>query len=629
MCGIAGVAFRDTGTVDRGVLARMIDAIRHRGPDSEGFHFGPGVGLAACRLSIIDLESGDQPIATENGKVTLVCNGEIYNAVELRERLERAGHRFRTGSDVEVILHLYEECGIDGVHQLRGMFAFALWDEETRCLFLVRDRFGIKPLYYASTEDALWFGSEQKAILATGEISREFGVHGLGDLVRLGFVVAPVTMLQGIRQVRPAAILRFCKGRVSETLYWTPSFPRRGEAEARMSRARWAETLLDKLDESVRLHLRSDVPVGAWLSPGVDSSAIAGLMHQHLPRPIQAVSLAYDDVRYDELRTQPTLDRFDGYDLRVTVPVARSQDIGLLPAALWHAEDPTASGIEVMRYVLGRATSEHRKVVLTGEGADEVFGGYSRFRTEKILHPVAGLPFWIRRAVALRLPHGLRRGGIERMLLAPPAMSLERYRYSLRGINRSAVTALLTPELRQRLDSEVDAWEPDMPPEFRHWSPFAQMQYIEMNTRLPSLTISTLDRATMAHSVEARVPFLDHELVEWASQIPPRMKLRGLQEKAVLRDAVSSILPPEIAFRKKRGLRAPLLGWMETELPPPLAHVLEPSVLRSAGIFDASRVTDLLEEHRSGRRNATYVLFTVLAIQVWHEVVLRGRGPLL
>jgi len=629
MCGIAGIALKEgSRPVDAALLQAMTDRLRHRGPDAEGTFSAPGIGLGSRRLSIIDLETGDQPIANEDGSIVVVCNGEIYNYVELRAELLAAGHEFRTQSDTEVIVHLYEEHGVGCVERLRGMFALALWDSSRRRLFLARDRLGIKPLYYAETAQTLYFASEQKALLEADDVPREISPRGVNDLLTLGFVAAPATMFAGIRQLMPGTWLRHEGGSASIHRYWDASFPPRDERAPRVREDTWVEALGEKLEEVVRLHLRSDVVVGAWLSGGLDSSAIVSLMLRQLGRPVHVASLSFDSPGIDEIRTQRTLLDFPEYDLISRVRVCTAKDFARLPEALWFSEDPSASGIEILRLLAAEESAQDVKVILTGEGADEVFGGYPWFQFDKLLRPLAKLPQPMKRAMMLGsfLPNRYPRiGG---MFLATPEMNAERYRVTV-GWGRPTVTRrLLSADLASRaVDVEGCAWELDLPKGFSRWHPFAQLQYYELNVRLPSFVNHTLDRCSMARSVEARVPFLDHELVEFAAHIPPSLKMKGLREKHVLREAVADCLPHEIASRKKRGLQAPTTAWLRQPLPEFAADLLSESSLRRKGYFDAAGVRRLLAEHQSSRGTWTYELFAALSLQLWDEIFLQGNRP--
>ena len=378
MCGICGIAWSDTDrSVDAGTLQRMADSLRHRGPDSEGALIAPGIGLGFRRLSIVDLKTGDQPIFNEDGSIAVICNGEIYNHIELRQKLAAGGHRFATASDVEVIVHLYEEHGLDFVSHLRGMFALALWDARRHRLVLARDRLGIKPLHYAITADGLLFGSEQKAILASGAIEARPDLQSLGQLLSYGRIIAPRTIVSGIRRLPAGHTLCWTDGRADIREYWDAIFPARDEYDWKVSEQSWADGLREKLTESVKLHLRSDVPLGAWLSAGIDSSSVAALMSRLVAEPVQTFTLRFDDPAFDELRDQRGLDDYPEYGLAGHRIVCRHADIERLPQAIWHAEDTLLGGVEIGRLMVAQATARHEKIVITGEGSDEILGGYT------------------------------------------------------------------------------------------------------------------------------------------------------------------------------------------------------------------------------------------------------------
>jgi asparagine synthase (glutamine-hydrolysing) len=629
MCGIAGIARRDgTGPVDAALLGRMLDLLRHRGPDAEGSFVADGIGLGSRRLSIIDLETGDQPIANEDGTVVVVCNGEIYNYVELRAELSARGHAFRTKSDTEVIVHLYEEEGVDCVRGLRGMFAIALWDSSRRRLFLSRDRFGIKPLHYAETTRGLCFASEQKAILAVGDVPREINPHAVADIFTLGFVAAPSTMFAGIRQLLSGTSLTFEQGRVSFHRYWDPAFPSREDPTPRLGEREWAEALREKLEESVRLHLRSDVAVGAWLSGGLDSSAVVALMLRQLGVPVHAASLGFDIPGMDEIRTQRTLRDFPEYKLISRFRTCTLADFARLPEALWFSEGPNTSGLDIVRLLTAEESARDVKVILTGEGADEVFGGYRYFQFERLLRPLARLPQPVKRAMVLGslLPQRFPRAS--GMILARPEMSADRYRVAVGWTRFAEAKQLFSPDLASRVAGLGAAeWDVAPPAGFSSWHPFTQLQYYDLTVRLPSFVNHTLDRASMARSVEARVPFLDHELVELAARIPPSLKMKGLREKHILREAVADCLPREIANRRKRGLNAPTAAWLRAPLPEFASDLFSEASLRKKGYFDPAGVRRCLTEHRAGHNARTYELFGVLSLQLWDEIFLQGNRP--
>lgn len=622
MCGICGVAFADRQRPpEQDMLQRMTATLHHRGPDGRGFHISPGIGMGMTRLSIVDLDTGDQPISNEDGTITVVCNGEIYNHAALRDGLIARGHRFRTHSDVEVIIHLYEDFGADCVQHLRGMFGFALWDGNRRRLMLARDRLGIKPLHYSITTAGCYFGSEQKAILASDAVERRLDDRSLADLMVRGIVRTPRTMFAGIRRVPPAHYLIYEQGDASLHEYWDVDFtPYRG----RRSPAEWAEALREKLTESVRLHLMSDVPVGAWLSPGIDSSSVVALMNQLGQRAIPTFTLAFDHSDFDEVRTQKLLYDFPGYDLDVHQASCGADDIGLLPAVVWHTEDPVSGGVEIPRMLLARAAAQRVKVVLTGEGSDELLGGYEFFRLDKMLRPLTRLPHSVRR-VASGLA-GSRHPRASQVAIAPSEMRMDRY-LRLTGPMGRDNSSVLAREVMDRIGRSKEAEHDDivLPEAFATWDTFSQLQYYEMKIRLPDRIESVLDRASMAYSVEARVPFLDHVFVEFCASIPSSVKMRWLNEKQVLRDAMRDVLPRELAQRKKRGMSSPNRHWLKPPLPDFAEALLSDSALSRTGYFDPGTVAQLRE--RPGRENSGRpgMLMSVLMVQQWDELFIRRQ----
>ena len=628
MCGICGVVYsHPERPVDGKMLRRMTEIMSHRGPDSQGFHIEPGIGLGIRRLSIIDLETGDQPISNEDGTITVVCNGEIYNFKELRQELEARGHRFQTRSDIEVIVHLYEDYGVECVNRLRGMFGFALWDASRRRLMLARDRLGIKPLFYSLKQDGLFFGSELKSILMSGCIEKQIDVHALKDLFTIGFVLAPKTLFTEIRRLLAGHYLLYQDGKLTIHQYWDVRFPARGEDTPQRSPKEWAESLRAKLEESVKIHLRSDVPVGAWLSSGIDSSSVACLMSRNTGRSIQTFSLAFENPRFDEVSRQKTLRDFTRYNLSNQQAVCTNNDLALLPKAVWHCEDPFITGTEIPQMVLSQLASKNVKVVLTGEGSDEVFGGYPWFRTCKLLEPFVKLPFGIRKFIAQVPTVKKRWTRASRILGAPSGMNLARYKLIIDSGIADFDDCLFSDDLRQELTNQDQAEDSlILPQEFNGWHTFAKLQYLEMKVRLPDYITRHLDAASMAYSVEARVPFLDHEFVEFSTQIPPSLKMRGIEEKHILRRAMRDILPLEIVQRKKRGLSAPYTQWVG-DLPAFALELLSENCLREKGYFNSKFVTRLVEQQRSGKADYGKYLMGILGIQLWDDFFMHSCKP--
>lgn len=630
MCGISGVAFNDPHRLaEPSVLSRMTAIQRHRGPDSEGFYVAAGIGLGVCRLSIVDPLTGDQPITNEDETVALICNGEIYNYLELRERLARAGHRFRTGSDVEVVVHLYEERGEECLSELRGMFGLALWDARNRELLLARDRLGIKPLHYALTGSGLVFSSEIKGILASGLVPAKIDRARLFRLLSTGYLPASRTLVAGVRQLPAGHWLKFGSGRLFAHAYWDVFFPAKDRYDRRMTGADWAEALRANLTESVELHLRSDVPVGSWLSGGIDSSAVTALMALQSRDPIHTFTLGFENRALDESKSRAMLDRFPGFSLVGRRAVCRPDHLALLPQAVWHREQPFGLGVEISRMVLAELTARDLKVVVTGEGADEVLGGYSWYRTDRLLRCLSRLPRGFRKAAADLIELLAPETGWHRLVAAPPQLTGERFS-ALTGaaVWPDGSDPCLSEDMGQEAAEGMEEEEEfRVPPAFGQWHPFAKLQYFDLKIRLAALVCHHLDRLSMARSVEARVPYLDHVLVEFCATIPPWVKLKGFREKDVLRRAMRGVLPSEIARRKKFPLSAPVGNWMRAQLPEFAAELLSPEMLRVKGYFDPVRVARLRARGGAGSHNCSRQLLLVLTTQLWDELFLKRLEP--
>jgi asparagine synthase (glutamine-hydrolysing) len=600
----------------------MALALRHRGPDGEGFYRAEGVGLAVCRLAIVAPEDGDQPVANEDGTVVLACNGEIYNAPELRLELERAGHRFRTRSDVEVVVHLYEDRGDDCLHALRGMFALALWDARRRRLLLARDRLGIKSLAWALTRDGLAFGSEGKAILATGAVEPEIDPAAVDDLMRFGFVVAPRSIFHGMREMLPGERLAFRLGETRVERWWRA--PLGEEPRPVRSEREWAEELRWCLEESVRLHLRADVPVAAWLSGGIDSSTIVALAAREGPGPLEVYSLGFEDPDFDEL-AGGTLSEAADLPLRVHRVMLGDADFEAYPRALWHTESLTATGLEIPRWVLSEATARGHRAVLTGEGSDELLGGYWWYRVDRWARPLARVPHGVRRAALAPLRR--LRPWLVGAALAPAAPEIDRFAAIIGPRHLTSREALYAPDFRRRI-AEARRAGPrpaEALPRTLPSHPFERLQCVDLNIRLSDYIERMLDRLSMAHGLEVRLPFLDPEVIDVAVRVPPRFKLRGRTEKRVLRGATKGLLPESIRRRRKRGLAAPFERWLRGPLPEFAAEMLSSECVRAKGYFEPREVAERLAAHRGGARGTGGSLLGVLVVHLWDEIFLAGR----
>jgi asparagine synthase (glutamine-hydrolysing) len=645
MCGIVGL-LDSSGEhpPDVGLLRRMLGIIRHRGPDEFGLYVDHQAGIGCARLSILDLETGQQPISNEDESLWIVLNGEIYNHPDLRAQLERAGHRFSTHSDTEVILHLYEDLGPECLHRLNGQFAIAIWDTRHRELFLARDRLGIRPLFYTLLSQGLVFGSEIKALLLDPRVEARLDPHALAQAFTFWAPLAPRTAFQDIFELPPGHYVkvRVGSGIVRRTLsrYWSLTFPEAG-AEARISEEEAAEQLRDLLSDATRLRLRADVPVGSYLSGGLDSTFIAALIRQHTPDTLCTFSIAFDEPAFDERSYQEAATAFLSTDHRRTE--CANADVGrVFPDVVWHAEAPLLRTSPAPMVLLSRLVHENRiKVVLTGEGADEFLGGYNIYKEDKVRR------FWARRPESAWRPLLLRRlypyvadlsrGGdaylaafFRQGLAAVDQMG---YSHHIRWRNTARLQRLFCAGLRETLQGydPVGEFLGSLDGALPGWSPLTQAQYIEVTTFMsPYLLSSQGDRVMAANSVEGRFPFLDHRVVEFCGRLPPHFKIQGLQEKYILKKSAQGLLPPQVWQRRKQPYRAPIrpafFGW-------PLDYVealLLPSAIQAGGIFDPDTVARLAHKCRAGARVSEgdcMALVGVLSTQLLHHLFVDNFPP--
>jgi asparagine synthase (glutamine-hydrolysing) len=617
MCGLAGYLGNAVASQDaRPVLASMIATLAHRGPDGYGFHVGDGVGLAHARLAIIDLATGDQPMASADGALWTVFNGEIFNFIELRAALEAQGHVFRTRSDTEVILHLYQRHGDAFVDHLNGQFAIALWDARRRRLVLARDRVGIRPLYYTRAHGTLWFASEVKALFAALPGHARVDPIGLAQALTLWAPMDPDTVWADVATLPPGHVLAVeADGREHLHRYWDWTFP-----DASPPARPWrdidqaAAELRERLADAVQLQLRADVPVGAYLSGGLDSSGIVALVHAATRAPLRTFSLAFARPEFDERAHQQAMVRHLGTD-HTTLQVDNA-DIGRAFARfITHAEVPVlrTAGVPLM-LLADEVRRQGHAVVLTGEGADEVFGGYDLFKEAKVRR------FWSRQPDSSARPRLLGRlyGYLPNSPVAHPALAEAFFGQGMEHIDRpvfahvprwatsARALAFLSPELRAATAGfdPLALVESRLPCGIMRWSPLARDQYVEARTLLAGyLLASQGDRAAMAGSVEGRYPYLDHTLVEFANRLPPQWKIHGLSEKHVLRRALADLLPPEILHRPKQPYRAPDSECFFVDGKPLdyVAEAFDPDAIRAEGIFDAVRVSRLYAKARDGK----------------------------
>jgi asparagine synthase (glutamine-hydrolysing) len=630
MCGIAGVMYADPARpVEPALLRAMGRSIAHRGPDAEGFLNEPGIGLVHRRLSIIDLGGGGQPLGNEDGSVQVVFNGEIYNFQELRRGLEARGHRFRTNSDTEVLVHLYEEEGDRLVERLRGMFAFALWDRTNRRLLLARDRLGIKPLYVYRDAEKILFGSELKAILACPGVGREVNAEALEDYFAFGMIPGVRSIFRGIEKLPPAHTLAVRADELdrSPRRYWRL----RVEPDTRPSAEEWEEAVRAKVEESVRLHLIADVPVGAFLSGGLDSSVVVASASDAVRSPMQTFSIGFREESFSELPYARQV--AERYGTRHTEEVVTADAVSLLDELAWYYDEPFADTSAIPTYLVARLAARGVKVALSGDGGDEAFGGYARYAHDlKEAAVRRRLPRWLRRGVlgplariwpkADWLPRRLR----AKTLLTNLSLDAgEAYANTLSICRPPLRRRLLAPDVAATLNGHrpgrvIEADFATAPP----GDALGGMMAADVGTILPDDFLVKVDRASMAHGLEVRPPLLDHELMELAARIPADFKVHGGETKWVLKQAFRRRLPDAAVSRPKHGFELPIDGWLRG----PLRETFESAVLdpqaRVRDLVDQPTARKLYRAHLSGTGRHGGVLWALLVLARWAD---RHLGP--
>lgn len=609
MCGICGIASTG-GAVDPARLAGMSATLVHRGPDSDGSFVEGGIGLAARRLAIIDLQTGDQPVGNEDGQVQVVQNGELYNYRELRRDLERAGHEFATQGDTEVLVHLYEEHGLGFAERLRGMFAVALWDARRRRLILARDRYGIKPLYYREAQGELSFASELRAF-PRGEID----VDALEAFLAFNSIPAPLTIFHEVRKLPPGHVLTWDEGRLEVMRYVRPA-PVAAADVRRDDEAELVEELRARLRDSVRAHLVSDVPVGVLLSGGIDSSTLTALAAQESSEPVRTFSIGFEERSFDELADARLV--AERYGTRHDELVLRPDAALLLPALAEAFDEPFADSSALPTYLVSQLAAGRVKVALSGEGGDELFGGYYTYTADLLALRAGGLARFARPLVD-RLPSSSGRASFDykakRFVRGAHLPPLERHH---------AWKEIFSPSARAELTGRRHGFDPvDLLrarfAETEGAELLARLQDVDLGTYLVDDLLVKTDRASMAHSLEARVPFLDPMVTNFALALPSRHKARGLRKKVLLRKAVAPLLPAPLLRRRKRGFSIPAAAWLRGELEPFARDTLSAGTLRRQGFFDPDGVGKLLDDHVSRKEDLSRQLWGLLAFTLWHE----------
>ncbi|MGE0126883.1 MAG: asparagine synthase (glutamine-hydrolyzing) [Blastocatellales bacterium] len=630
MCGIAGTIGSTAslaGVAACEMIGRMCDVIEHRGPDDWGFrveNFGDShLAIGMRRLSIIDVASGHQPICNEDGSVWIVFNGEIYNYRELREDLIARGHRFVTRTDTETIVHLYEEEGERCVERLRGMFGFAIWDSRSKSLLLARDRVGKKPVHYAQSNGAFVFGSEIKSLLRHPAIKREVNLEAISDFLTFGYVPDPQTAFKGIYKLPPGHTLSFKDGQIRTRRYWNFSYDGESSSEPRLTENEYVGRLRQLLAESVRVRLESEVPLGAFLSGGIDSSTVVALMARQMNQPVKTFSIGFGEADFDELkhaRVTARLLETDHHEFVVTPDVCR-----LAEEVIWHHDEPFADVSSLPTYIVSKMAREHVTVVLSGDGGDEVFGGYQRYLIEREREKFELIPSFIRHQVFLRLSRALPRGAYGKRYLSINSRDAgPRYVDALSYFDEETKRSLFSKSLLAELNGYTSA----KPFEEIFEEPVSRarldrLMYLDSKTYLPGDILVKVDRMSMAHSIETRAPLLDHRLIEFAQIIPASLKLRrttrGWETKYILKQAVEGLIPNEIIHRPKQGFDVPIKHWLKRELGEMCHDLLTSSSARQRGYLNVKTVAGLLQEHRLGVRDNARHLWALLALELWHR----------
>lgn len=622
MCGIVGIVRNDRSDVDQALLARMCAAIRHRGPDDDGFYFNGAVGLGMRRLAIIDLKGGRQPIHNQDRTAWVVFNGEIYNYRELRDKLEKLGHTFYTNSDTEAIIHAYDQYGADCPKHLRGMFAFAIWDERTQELFLARDRVGKKPLLYAQVNGQFIFGSEFSALLLHPDIGRDIDAEALHHYLSFMCVPAPLTVYRAIRKLEPGHSLRWRKGEIKIERYWQPDFSKK----LNISEQEAGERAIEILRDAVKVRLMSEVPLGAFLSGGIDSSAVVALMSEVSSAPIQTFSIGFEEQAFSELHHARRVAEYVGADHHEFI--VRPDALEVLPALVEHYGEPYADSSAIPTYYVARETRKHVTVALNGDGGDESFAGYERYAAMRLAETYHRIPALLRDSVmrhAIELiPSSVNWRGrvrdVKRFIQAASLPKAERYLRWVSVFGSRAKQNLYSEDFRQQTlrvsaANMLDPW-------FARANGFGVVDaalFTDIMTYLPNDLLVKVDIATMANSLEARSPFLDHHVMEFAASLPEKFKLRGLTTKYLLKRMLKKLLPAENLDRRKMGFGVPIGHWFRGKLQPFLRETLLAETSLKRGLFKPEAVKQLVELHTRGDQDYSHQLWTLLMLELWFQ----------
>ena len=626
MCGICGVVYCDREQqVEPGLLKKMCDTITHRGPDDEGYFAHQHVGLGMRRLSIIDLATGKQPISNEDGKIWIVFNGEIYNHKSLRKELERHGHQFKTQTDTEAIVHAYEEFGENCVQKLNGMFAFAIWDQHKNQLFLARDRVGIKPLYYYFDKKRLIFGSELKSILQADDIPRRIDLQALDNFLTLEYIPAPLSIFQDIRKLAPGHTLTFRNNDIWIRNYWDVELKTNGAEPGELK-----TNLRDLLQDAVKIRLMSDVPLGAFLSGGIDSSTIVALMAQVMDQPVKTFSIGFEDSTYNELEYARLIAKTFKTDHHEFI--IKPDAVELSDTLLKFLDEPFGDFSIFPTYLVSKMAREYVTVVLSGDGGDELFAGYDTYIADKIAKKYySRLPLGLRNGVLTKIldmipPSSKKKGLINRAKRFVEGMKLPEDLHHTRWM---IFLQEAEKELLYSRDMKSGILEGDSYKFIRNYfsnvayngsDEINKQMYVDIKTYLVDDILVKVDRMSMATSLEARVPFLDYRFVEFAATIPGKYKLQGKKTKVILKQAMEDLLPHEILYRGKEGFSIPIKNWLKKELKPLMMDTLAPDKIKREGFFNSQYIEKLVDEHLKGAENHSHRLWALIIFGRWYDL---------
>jgi asparagine synthase (glutamine-hydrolysing) len=622
MCGIVGIVENTDSQVDQALVSRMCDAISHRGPDDDGFYFSEGVGLGMRRLSIIDVKGGQQPIHNQDRTAWIVFNGEIYNYLEVRHKLEQLGHTFYTNSDTEAVVHAYDQYGADCPKHLRGMFAFAIWDERTRELFVARDRVGKKPLLYAKVNDKLVFGSEFSALLLHPDIGRDIDTEAIHHYLSFMCVPAPLTAYRAIRKLEPGHSLRWRKGEIKIEQYWQPDFSKKID----ISEQEAGERAIEILRDAVKVRLMSEVPLGAFLSGGVDSSAVVALMSQESSEPVKTFSIGFEEQDFSELHHARRVAEHVGADHHEFI--VRPDALEVLPLLVEHYGEPYADSSAIPTYYVARETRKHVTVALNGDGGDEAFAGYERYAAMRLAEKYHRIPAVLRdslvqQAIGLIPSSETKRSRVRDVKRFVEAASLPKVERYLRwvsvfdtGAKQDLYSANFLHETRSIRAADI------LSPWFAKANGAGIVDaalLADIHTYLPNDLLVKVDIATMAVSLEARSPFLDHHLIEFAASLPEKFKLRGMTTKYLLKRMLKKLLPAENLDRRKMGFGVPIGHWFRGKLQPFLRETVLSEKALNRGLFRPEAVRQLVDLHTRGEQDNSHRLWTLLMLELWFE----------